>query len=397
VEKSPTNVVYEFDSFLLDPVERRLLHKGHPRPLAPKAFDILLVLVKNQGRLVEKHLLMNAVWPDAAVEEGNLNFNIHLVRKTLGQAEGSGVEYIETVPRRGYRFAGVVTDRTREETRITAAAQRVSIESSGPFGGYWRFVGMTGAVYASLFGISILVQLAYQFDKYAPRIKTTVPLVVSLMFITAVVGYSVDFRNSLRSPGRGLGAHCIIIILGSIVSFVIVQQSLPQQSLVRATFQTLTAQVAYLKDTAYYSVLAFFFLIIPFNFIVAAKREIERGAALEILRLLSGDRGSVSPRGSVYLKLHILVLVLSTLSVVAVSRMVHMFNHLEQSEYMNLYMLAVSIRWITYFGLAAVCLTWYYRELNEIKILCQARPPGFSSVPRMLSVPVDGAPYGSNK
>jgi hypothetical protein len=256
---------------------------------------------------------------------------------------------------------------------------------------------MTGAVYASLFGISILVQLAYQFDKYAPRIKTTVPLVVSLMFITAVVGYFVDFRNSLRRPGRGLGAHCIIIIFGSIVSFVIVQQSLPQQSLVRATFQTLTAQVAYLKDTAYYSVLAFFFLIIPFNFIVAAKREIERGAALEILRLLSGDRGSVSPRGSVYLKLHILVLVLSTLSVVAVSRMVHMFNHLEQSEYMNLYMLAVSIRWITYFGLAAVCLTWYYRELNEIKILCQARPHGFSSVPRMLPVPVDGAPYGSNK
>jgi len=94
---------YSFGPFQLDRAQRLLLRKGKPVPLAPKAVETLLVLVENSGRLVEKDDLMKQVWPDTFVEEGNLTANIHLLRKVLGKGP-RGQEYIETIPRRGYRF-----------------------------------------------------------------------------------------------------------------------------------------------------------------------------------------------------------------------------------------------------------------------------------------------------
>lgn len=99
--------LYEFGPFLLDPAERVLRREGRPVPLTPKVFDILLVLVENEGRLLGKKDLMEAVWPDSFVEEGNLTFNISSLRKALGE-DRKEHPYIETVPRRGYRFVASV-------------------------------------------------------------------------------------------------------------------------------------------------------------------------------------------------------------------------------------------------------------------------------------------------
>jgi len=99
--------LYTFDPFVLDAGQRLLLRDGKPVPLAPKAVDILLVLVGNAGRLVEKDELMRQVWPDTFVEEGSLTKNISVLRQALGNGDG-GREYIETVPKRGYRFVASV-------------------------------------------------------------------------------------------------------------------------------------------------------------------------------------------------------------------------------------------------------------------------------------------------
>jgi serine/threonine protein kinase len=98
---------YDFGPFRLDPDERLLSRESKPVPLAPKVIDTLLVLVENRGHLVDKDELIKRVWPDAFVEEGNLNKNIFLLRKTLGQWDG-GLEYVETIPKRGYRFVAPV-------------------------------------------------------------------------------------------------------------------------------------------------------------------------------------------------------------------------------------------------------------------------------------------------
>ena len=100
---------YEFGPFRVDAVERVLFHAGEPVLLTPKVFDILLLLVENNGHIVEKDRLMKAIWPDTFVEEGNLTQNMSVLRKVLDEGE-AGHQYIQTIPRRGYRFAGYVRE-----------------------------------------------------------------------------------------------------------------------------------------------------------------------------------------------------------------------------------------------------------------------------------------------
>src|SRR5271170_5518421 len=96
--------VYEFGPFRLDPEKELLLRDNESIPLAPKAFQVLLVLMRRKKEVVTKDELLKAVWPDTFVEENNLSRNIFLLRKALGESPQDH-QYIVTVPGRGYRFA----------------------------------------------------------------------------------------------------------------------------------------------------------------------------------------------------------------------------------------------------------------------------------------------------
>jgi DNA-binding winged helix-turn-helix (wHTH) protein/TolB-like protein/Tfp pilus assembly protein PilF len=97
----PAKQIYEFGQFRIDPDERLLLREGKPIPLTPKAFETLLALVENSGHVVKKDDLMRRVWPDAFVEEVNLAQNVSALRRAL---DTNGEQYIETVPKLGYRL-----------------------------------------------------------------------------------------------------------------------------------------------------------------------------------------------------------------------------------------------------------------------------------------------------
>jgi Tol biopolymer transport system component/DNA-binding winged helix-turn-helix (wHTH) protein len=96
---------YEFGDYQIDTVNRRLLCNGAAVPLKAKAVDTLLLLIQHNGEVVEKDELMNQLWPESFVEEANLTQNIYMLRKALGARE-----YIETIPRRGYRFAAEIKE-----------------------------------------------------------------------------------------------------------------------------------------------------------------------------------------------------------------------------------------------------------------------------------------------
>jgi DNA-binding winged helix-turn-helix (wHTH) protein/Tfp pilus assembly protein PilF len=104
---SPATEAYEFGPYRIDPVERLLYRGDTPVLLAPKVTSTLLVLVQNAGHMVDKDTLIKAVWPDTFVEEGALTRNISLLRRTLGDT-GEEAVFIETIPRRGYRFIAPV-------------------------------------------------------------------------------------------------------------------------------------------------------------------------------------------------------------------------------------------------------------------------------------------------
>jgi len=103
----PRSAVYRFGPFELDGAEYRLLRNGVEVPLQLKAFETLCILVEHAGRLLTKDDLLRQLWPGTIVEENNLNKNISMLRKALGECP-SGLSYIDTVPRVGYRFAAPV-------------------------------------------------------------------------------------------------------------------------------------------------------------------------------------------------------------------------------------------------------------------------------------------------
>jgi DNA-binding winged helix-turn-helix (wHTH) protein len=111
--KEPAIQRYEFGPYRIDAGER-LLHRGPELiSLPPKAIETLLVLIGSAGRMVDKGDLMKAVWPDTFVEEGALTRNISMLRKALGDT-GEQAGYIETIPKRGYRFVAPVRIGGRE-------------------------------------------------------------------------------------------------------------------------------------------------------------------------------------------------------------------------------------------------------------------------------------------
>lgn len=112
----PQTYIYEFDEFRID-AAKHLLLKGETEivPLMPKAFETLLYLVKNSGKVIEKNELMSAIWSDTIVEDNNLTQNISALRRIFGEKPGEH-RFIVTVPGRGYKFVPEVWEVVEEET-----------------------------------------------------------------------------------------------------------------------------------------------------------------------------------------------------------------------------------------------------------------------------------------
>src|SRR5215203_4773376 len=123
----PASHCYLFDGYRVDVSERLLFKENREVQLTPKVFDTLLVLLENSSHVLTKKELMEQVWPDSFVEENNLAQNISILRKALGQSK-EGEHYIQTVPKRGYRFVADVTSTdTEEESLIVRERTRTRI------------------------------------------------------------------------------------------------------------------------------------------------------------------------------------------------------------------------------------------------------------------------------
>jgi TolB-like protein/Flp pilus assembly protein TadD len=139
---------YVFGHFRLEPEEGRLQRDGLLVPLTPKAFAMLLVLVRNSGKLVEKEFLMQELWPDAFVEEANLTFTISVIRKALGE-NARTARCIETVPKRGYRFTAAVRE-VHAEHHVKSLAVLPFVDLSQGEGNQYFADGMQDALIAEL-------------------------------------------------------------------------------------------------------------------------------------------------------------------------------------------------------------------------------------------------------
>src|SRR5215469_13963665 len=168
--------IYEFGPFRLEPAERKLSRGDEVVTLTPKVFDMLVMLVRHSGHLLEKDDLIRSLWPDSFVEEGNLSNNIFVLRKALGNDH----EYIETVPRRGYRFVGAV--------RQLPSAERASFQS--------RDFGSTAPVERGAAGP---VRVTVPPTVSRPRFRVALIAGTALVLL-AIGGATLWWRNSSRMP-----------------------------------------------------------------------------------------------------------------------------------------------------------------------------------------------------
>ena len=206
---------YECGPFRLDPAEHRLARDGIPVPLAPKAFELLLFLVQNSGRLLTKDEIMRAVWPDSFVEEANLTVAISVLRKALGEKEGN-LRCIETVPKRGYRFLAPVRE-IRNAPSPRAEPERDSPEQASSVGS-----DLSGSATPSASAPENPIQ--ENRERVGPSlISPTVahpevsrrrigPLLIAVLILTlAVAGYLAHLRR--RLPIRAAGVQHSLAIL----------------------------------------------------------------------------------------------------------------------------------------------------------------------------------------
>ncbi len=170
---APPVEVYAFGPFVLDVARHALTRDGRPVTLAPKTFELLLLLVRSGGRVVSRQELVAALWPDTFVEEGSLSFQMSSLRRALGgatsdaAASGDGADtWIETVPKLGYRFRAAVTPGS---ARAVGSRRRLSVGS----------VTAVTAVGAALVAGAIAWTWTYRSSPPAPRSlygTTAVPL-----------------------------------------------------------------------------------------------------------------------------------------------------------------------------------------------------------------------------
>ncbi len=172
-----TKHLYEFGPFLVDRAERLLLRDGEVVPLTPRVFDVLALLLESRGHLLERDELLSAVWADSFVEEANLTVSISALRKALGD-NNNGHKYIETVPKRGYRFVADVTVVEEEQKDLISPEQLRPHVVVGP---------EQASAYQDESTVEVETQPTDQLKRPAKRRSTSHPAIACTIAILIVI------------------------------------------------------------------------------------------------------------------------------------------------------------------------------------------------------------------
>ena len=203
---------YEFGPFQIDKLNHALLRDGDTIPLKPKVFDMLLLLVENRERLLDKDEMLRRLWPDTVVEESNLSQNVYLLRKALCE-ETDGAKYIETTPKRGYRFVGTVKE-VEEPSAIpnVRTSPELPIEKK-------HFPRSTVAVVA---GLILILGIAFVVYTWTRRATTSAPRSVQIRSIAVLPFKTVASDSPDQTLGFGM-ADTLITRLSNIKHLVVRQ------------------------------------------------------------------------------------------------------------------------------------------------------------------------------
>jgi len=360
--------------------------------IRPKEEQLLTVLLSRPDETVTYKELRDEVWPeiqDLAAARRTMTETKSTLDRLLREILRSDIPIIQTVSTVGYRIQGPV-EREPEATLTIAlpnvtvsgvepvamaspvsqeiqTSQSATLKMSSLLSAHpWHLLGSC-AIYGLAYVCMLLLEVAYTDQFWRPALKMT-PLIFSWIFLTSVTALLTGWRMTLKRGAKALPLLIVTFIGSALVLYGTLSLFLPSVPITQATFQTQTAQAAYLKNVVlYFLPLVIVFLIIPLHLIASLRHQLAMGNSGEIRALLLDKQRANAPRNSIYLKPRTLGLLLLLAAIVSLPSTYWLLDHLKIGPYMNRFMLLVMCREILYFGLGCECLFWYSRTLNDIK------------------------------
>jgi serine/threonine-protein kinase len=169
------SAIYEFDNFRIDSGKRLFSNGGaEPIQLTPKIVDTLLYLVSRHGTVIDKDELMSAIWPDSVVEENNLNKNISVLRRVLGENPGDN-RYIVTVPGKGYKFVADVRVTASDKIQETLNNGLPDLGQENKHPTFWFVIAGAAVLISALTGLFVLSWQNDPIGDHVPRSIAVLP------------------------------------------------------------------------------------------------------------------------------------------------------------------------------------------------------------------------------
>lgn len=369
-----SNFYLEFDDFRLDPSKRILFRGDQLVSLTPRAFELLSTLVNSRGRTLSKECLIKAVWKGVFVDESNFHVTLHTVRRALGESGRAPNYIIKTVD--GYSFTAPVKEISAsdhsEALKTTAHDQAEEHDKDSKsqiieptFKTHIVHVLFCCTIYAALYSVAVLLELAYQFDRFGATSLRIAPLVFTGVLISSLCALILDYRYATSARTSGLVVSSAIFLISAALLFMVLVKVLPNHPITSSNLQSYPAQAAYLKDELYFLLLAILFMTIPFHFIMVLEKETHDTKRANDPRVAR----EITCRKVTYPKPWILGVLLVVFALVSVAMTAHLIDNLIPGPYMNLFVSLVYLRGILYFGLGLECLLWYWNALKDLHIV----------------------------
>lgn len=395
--------LYGYENIRFFPDEDRLEVAGVPYSLKRQEKAFLLKLVNRAQHVVEYGELGEAISPGLRISRHQIRVIKSNVSKKLREKHRDK-ELIETVEGRGYRLnvvfieepygdktpdgdqaAIVVTDEEQgdvergllEESERPPipdllAEQRSESLFARLFGSHpWHLV-FSCTLYALLYVVAYIVEIAYQFDRFK---SDALPVSIGIflwIWLTSAAGLLIDSKRVVRGKANGLLTSLVFFVGAALILYIVMWLFLPGHPITEAKFQTFPARAAYLKSIYYFLPLALIFLILPFHFVASLEREMRERRHDFVLDLLA-SRWKVALKGAIFPRTWFLVLTLAAFAVGGFYAKAHLLDNLLPHENKDLFVEAVEWRFTLYFALGIECIAWYYLSLQAIVAHCNRK------------------------
>lgn len=356
-------ILYEFDQFRLDPIERTLVCSETPISLRAKSFDLLLALVESEGVAVSKEELIKRVWHSTFVTPSTFHVTLDDVRKALGES-GRNPRFIRRasgayifVPR--VRRIEIESPKSNAEEATEIPQQ--ALPPTFPFvTGTLSHLLVGSCLYAAYYAVALILESVYQFDRFGSSVLMVIPIFFAGAGGSVLIGLPLDRYLTLKGKSGGLLASVLLIIAGAVSAFIGCAFVLPNFPVTESTLQSYPAQAAFLKDICYEFFLVVLFLVIPFHYVIKSRAKFRSES--EVVNSTAGRSHLVSYWG--FWALAALLLLLMPVSLAMTSRLL---DHLKPGPYTNLFTILVYIRAALFFGLGIECLVWYRNAVTELR------------------------------